>query len=46
MANEERIAALKAKLAARENRPGFKANVDELKALVARLEEEDADDGA
>ena len=32
------IEALKAKLAARENQPGFAANVEALKAEIARLE--------
>lgn len=40
--NEDRIAALKEKLAAREGRPGFTDNVEALKAEIAKLEAEDA----
>jgi hypothetical protein len=37
-----RLAALKAKLKAREDRPGYKQNVEDLKAEIARLEALDA----
>jgi hypothetical protein len=37
MANE-RVEALKRKLAAREGKPEFKHNCDELRAEIARLE--------
>ena len=37
-----RLAALKAKLKARENMPGYKQNVEDLKAEIARLEALDA----
>jgi hypothetical protein len=46
MTREEQIAALRAKLAARENRPGFKNNVEEIKRQIERLEAEGDDDGA
>ena len=36
--NPERLDELKAKLKARENRPGFSANVDSLKKLIADTE--------
>ncbi len=35
---EKRIAALKAKLAARKGQPGFKANAQAIEAEIARLE--------
>lgn len=38
MTDDDRLAALKAKLAAREGKPGFEANVRELKEEIARLE--------
>lgn len=37
MTRQEEIAALEAKLRAREGRPGFEANVAELKARIAEL---------
>jgi len=37
---DDRIAQLRAKLAAREGRPGFEDNVRALKAEIARLVEE------
>jgi hypothetical protein len=36
----EEIAALKAKLRAREGRPGFEANTNEIRARIAELEKE------
>lgn len=41
MSIAERIAELKAKLAAREGRRGFTSNVEALKAEIARLEAQD-----
>lgn len=38
MTGKEEIAALKAKLRKREGRPGFAANVAEIKARIAALE--------
>lgn len=38
MSAAEEIAALKAKLKAREGRPGFGANVEEIKRRIAELE--------
>ena len=38
MTREEELAALKAKLAAREGRPGYGPNVAELKERIAQLE--------
>lgn len=38
MAPQEELAALKAKLRAREGKPGFKANVEAIKARIAELE--------
>lgn len=38
MTREEEIAALKAKLKARRDRPGFAANVAEIEARIAELE--------
>jgi hypothetical protein len=38
MAREEEREALKAKLRAREGKPGFAANVEALKARIAELE--------
>jgi hypothetical protein len=38
--NSERIAELKAKLKAREDKPGMAANVASLKAEIAKLEAE------
>lgn len=38
MTREEEIAILKAKLKAREGRPGFEANLREIKARIAELE--------
>jgi hypothetical protein len=38
MTREEELAALKAKLRAREGRVGFKQNVADLKARIAELE--------
>ncbi len=38
MTAAEELAALKAKLRAREDRPGFSANVAALKARIAELE--------
>lgn len=35
---EEELAALKAKLAARRNRPGYAQNVREIEARIAELE--------
>lgn len=43
MTPQEQLAALKAKLKAREGRPGFGANVEDLRARIARLEQEIAD---
>lgn len=40
MTREEEIAVLKAKIAARENKSGFKQNIDALKARLAELESE------
>lgn len=40
MTREEEIAALKAKLKAREDRPGFNANVEALRLRIAQLEAE------
>lgn len=40
MTREEELAALKAKLRAREGRPGFKANVEEIRQRIAQLEAE------
>lgn len=40
MTREEELAALKAKLKAREGKPGFAANVAEIKARIAQLEAE------
>lgn len=37
---DDRIAALKAKLAAREGKPEYRSNVDALKAEIAKLEAE------
>jgi hypothetical protein len=39
---EARIAQLKAKLRARDGRPGYKINCEELRAEIARLEATDA----
>lgn len=39
MSRAEEIAALKAKLKAREGRPGFAGNVAEIKARIAQLKE-------
>lgn len=41
--DEKRIAALKAKLRAREGRLGLAANVAELKAQIARVEARNVD---
>jgi hypothetical protein len=41
----EELAALKAKLKAREGRPGFAANTAELKQRIAELEAEGSNDG-
>ena len=38
MDREKEIAALKAKIAARDNKAGFKLNVEALKARLAELE--------
>ena len=38
MTKEQELAALRAKLAAREGRPGYGPNVAELKARIAVLE--------
>jgi len=38
MTREEELADLKAKLAKRENQPGYKDNVEALKARIAELE--------
>ncbi len=38
MTRQEEIAALKAKLKARDGKPGFTANVEMLKARIAELE--------
>lgn len=38
MTREEELEALKAKLQAREGKPGFAANVEALKARIAELE--------
>lgn len=38
MTREQEIADLKAKLRARKGKPGFKANVDAIKARIAELE--------
>lgn len=38
MTRDEELADLKAKLRARENKAGFKANVDAIKARIAELE--------
>lgn len=35
---EDRLAQLRAKLAARENKPGMKKNVEQLRAEIAALE--------
>jgi hypothetical protein len=40
MDREQRIADLKAKLKAREGRPGFKVNCEEIRAQIAALEAE------
>lgn len=40
VSREQRIADLKAKLVAREGRPGSKENVEEIKARIAKLEGE------
>lgn len=40
MTRDEELAALKAKLSAREGRPGFKANVEALRERIAQLEAE------
>lgn len=37
-AAQARIAALEAKLAAREGKPGFASNVDAIKAEIVRLQ--------
>lgn len=37
MANESRIAILKARIAEREGKPGYKRNVEALKAELAKL---------
>ena len=42
MTREQEIAALKAKIAARENTSGFKQNVEALKARLAELEGQNA----
>lgn len=42
MSNEARIDELKRKLQAREGQPGYAQNVEEIKAEIARLEEDDA----
>jgi hypothetical protein len=42
MTRDEELAALKAKLKAREGRPGFKLNIEELKARIAKLEAQEA----
>lgn len=36
--DQQRLEALRVKLKAREGKPGFKANVEELKAEIAALE--------
>lgn len=38
MTDAERLVALKAKLKARDSKPGWKDNVADLKAEIARLE--------
>lgn len=38
MTAAEELAVLRAKLAARENRPGYEENVREIKARIAELE--------
>lgn len=38
MTVKEEIAALRAKLKARERRPGFAANAEEIRARIAELE--------
>jgi hypothetical protein len=43
MTRDEEIAALEAKLKAREGRPGFRANVEEIRAKIERLKQEAAD---
>jgi len=40
MMTDDRIAQLKAKIAAREGRPGFEDNVRALRAEIAQLEAE------
>ena len=40
MTREQEIAALKAKIAARDNKSGFKQNLDALRARLAELEAE------
>lgn len=40
---QERLADLKTKLRGREGRPGFKINCEEIRAQIARLEQEIAD---
>lgn len=39
---QERIAALRQKLAAREGKPGYAVNAEQLKAEIERLEAENA----
>jgi hypothetical protein len=43
MSREQEIAALKAKLKARENQPGFKSNVEQIRKRIAELEAVDGD---
>ncbi len=42
MTVEEELAALRAKLKARDGKPGFKANVEAIKAKIAELEAQSA----
>lgn len=43
MTREDEIAILEAKLRAREGRPGFKTNTEELRKKLDRLKQEAAD---
>jgi hypothetical protein len=43
MTREEEIAALKAKLAARKNRPGYANNAAAIEQRIAELEADDGD---
>lgn len=43
MTRDEEIAALEAKLVAREGKPGLKANSEAIKARIERLKQEAAD---